>query len=140
MHKEKVNLFTVLFHMGDERCIHRSIHFARKVHKIDAFNFNIKKKSSLGSMPPDPPRGCQVHPPIKTCSHGQDTKYICTLFIWWPMSICFCFGGRAITVHVCTSHRCAIKQHYTPAMCVKTRDFTACFFKLKLRWCLCVGC
>ena len=37
----KKNLFTVLFHMGVERCIHRSLHFAIKVHQIDAFNFNI---------------------------------------------------------------------------------------------------
>ena len=55
IHKEKVNLFTVLFQMGVERCIHRYLHFALKVHQIDAFNFNIK--SSQGSMPPDPPRG-----------------------------------------------------------------------------------
>jgi len=37
----KKNLFTVLFYMGVERCIHRSHNFALKVHQIDAFNFNI---------------------------------------------------------------------------------------------------
>ena len=36
----KKNLFTVLFHMGVEKCIHRSLNFALKVHQIDAFNFN----------------------------------------------------------------------------------------------------
>ena len=35
------NLFTVLFEMGVERCIYRSLNFALKVHQIDAFNFNI---------------------------------------------------------------------------------------------------
>ena len=38
---KKINLFTVLFHMGVEQGIHRSLHFALKVHQIDAFNFNI---------------------------------------------------------------------------------------------------
>ena len=38
---KKKNQLTVLFHMGVERCIHRSLHVALKVHQIDAFNFNI---------------------------------------------------------------------------------------------------
>ena len=39
----------------DERGIHRYLHFALKVHQIDAFNFNIKKKIFL-----------EEHPPLKT--------------------------------------------------------------------------
>ena len=55
--------------MSVESCIHKSLNVALKVHQIDAFNFNLKKKIFPGCMPPDPPIGCEVIS-NKTGSHG----------------------------------------------------------------------
>ena len=41
------------------------VHVVLKVHQIDAFHVKTFFKSSRGSMPPDPPRGGEVHPQIK---------------------------------------------------------------------------
>ena len=48
--------------MGAERRIHRSLHFALKVHQIDAFNFNIKKKIFPGEHSPGPLE--EMSPPL----------------------------------------------------------------------------
>ena len=45
-----------------------------KVHQIEAFYFKMFIKIFPGGRPQDPPRGGDVHPPIKTCSYN--TEYI----------------------------------------------------------------
>ena len=45
-----------------------------KVHQIEAFYFKMFKNIFPGGHTPGPPRGCDVHPPNKTCSYN--TEYI----------------------------------------------------------------
>ena len=72
-HTDLINkIQTDLFHMGVLELYpldQVSSNCALRVHQIEAFYFKMFKR-----IPPDPPGGCDVHPPINTCSYN--TEYI----------------------------------------------------------------